>query len=176
CQRRQRATTHRVHIAECVCGGDLAVDVRIVDDGREEIDRLHQRWSALPPVHTRIVRGPEIDKDPVVGGHRYGAQHLSELARGEFARSTGAGDHLRETLGHGSLRSGLMPPSAQSPATQISLSVWGGTACSRSALLCELLENPDQLVLRCEVDLEPSSGALTDDADASPERETQAVF
>src|SRR5207247_719208 len=30
----------------------------------------------------------------------YGAQHLSELASGEFARSTGAGDHLRQTLGH----------------------------------------------------------------------------
>jgi hypothetical protein len=29
-----------------------------------------------------------------------GAQHLSELAGGEFARSTGAGDHLRQTLGH----------------------------------------------------------------------------
>jgi hypothetical protein len=28
------------------------------------------------------------------------AQHLSELAGGEFARSTGAGDHLRQTLGH----------------------------------------------------------------------------
>ena len=74
----------------------------VVDDWREEIDRLHQRRSALPPVHTRIVRGPEVDKDPVVSGCRYGAQHLSELARGEFARSTGAGDHLRQTLGHGS--------------------------------------------------------------------------
>jgi hypothetical protein len=29
-----------------------------------------------------------------------GTQHLSELASGEFARSTGAGDHLRQTLGH----------------------------------------------------------------------------
>jgi hypothetical protein len=32
-------------------------------------------------------------------------QHLSELASGEFARSTGAGDHLRQTLGHFSLLS-----------------------------------------------------------------------
>ena len=76
----------------------------IVDDRREEIDRLHQRRSALPSDTPRIVRSPEIDKDPVVSGHRYGAQHLSELAAREFARSTGAGNHLRQTLGHGSFQ------------------------------------------------------------------------
>jgi hypothetical protein len=103
-QRRQRPAAHRVNVAECVCRGDLAIDIWIVDDWREEIDRLHQRRSALPPVHTRIIRGPEIDKDPVVSVYWYGAQHLSELARGEFTRSTGAGDHLRQTLGHGSFQ------------------------------------------------------------------------
>src|SRR6202007_2719895 len=101
---RQRPAPHCVNIAEGVCRGDLTIDIWIVDDWREEIDRLHQRRPALPPVHTRIVRGPEIDKDPVVGGLRYGAQHLSELASGEFARSTSAGDHLRQTLGHGSFQ------------------------------------------------------------------------
>ena len=54
----------------------------------------------IPPVHTRIVRGPEVDQDPVVGLRGDVTQHLSELASGEFARSTGAGDHLRQTLGH----------------------------------------------------------------------------
>jgi hypothetical protein len=49
--------------------------------------------------------GPEVDENPFIGGRGDGAQHLSELASGEFARSTGAGNHLRETLGHSQLRS-----------------------------------------------------------------------
>ena len=99
-ERGQRTAAHRIDVADGVGRGDLAVDVRVVDDRREEIDGLHQRRPALPPVHTRIVRGPEVDQDTVVGLRGDVTQHLSELASGEFARSTGAGDHLRQTLGH----------------------------------------------------------------------------
>ena len=109
-QRGQRASAHRVDVADGIGRGNLAVHVRIVHDRREEIDRLHDRGSALPPVHTRIVRSPEIDQDPIVSGCRDGAQHLSELASGEFARSTGAGDHLRQTLGHVSFLSFVAGP------------------------------------------------------------------
>src|SRR5439155_20299886 len=95
-------------------GTDLAVTVRFTDDGWEEVDRLNQRRSALPSVHTRIVRGPEVDQNSVVSLGGDGAQHLSELACGEFARSTGAGDHLCETFHHsllcgGALRSARQP-------------------------------------------------------------------
>jgi hypothetical protein len=68
----------------------LAIGVRVVDDGREEIDRLHERRAARPRVHTRIVRGPEVDQDTVIGRVRDVAQDLGELAGGEFSRSTGA--------------------------------------------------------------------------------------
>jgi hypothetical protein len=61
---------------------------------------LHERWPALPPVHTRIIRGPEVDEDAVVYLRGDVTQHLSELACGEFARSTGAGHHLGQTLHH----------------------------------------------------------------------------
>ena len=88
---------HRIDVAQRIRGRDLAVDVRVVDDRREEVDSLHQRRPAIPPVHTRIVRGPEVDEDTVVLRDRNGTQHLSELACGEFARSTGAGDHLRQS-------------------------------------------------------------------------------
>ena len=37
---------------------------------------------------------PEIDKNSRISGRRKFAQDLSEIARGEFARSTGAADHL----------------------------------------------------------------------------------
>ena len=99
-ERGQRPAAHRVDVADGVRGRDLAVDVGVVDDRREEIDGLHEGRPALPPEHTRIVRGPEVDQDTVVGVRGNVTQHLSELACGEFARSTGAGDHLRQTLGH----------------------------------------------------------------------------
>ena len=38
----------------------------IVDDGREEIHGLHERAPRIHPVHTRIVRSPVVDEDPVV--------------------------------------------------------------------------------------------------------------
>ena len=101
-ERCQRSPTHRVDVADRVRRGNLAVHVRVVDNRREKVDGLHQRRSALPPEDTRIVRGPEVDKDTVVGLRGDVTQHLSELASGEFARSTGAGDHLRQALGHAS--------------------------------------------------------------------------
>ena len=97
-QRGERAPAHRIHVAERVRGGNLAVDVRVVDDGRKEIHRLHQRRSPLPNVHTGIVMSPEIDQDSRISLRRKMAQDLSELAWSEFARSTRAADHLGQPL------------------------------------------------------------------------------
>jgi hypothetical protein len=58
---------------------------------------LDERRPRIPSVHTRIVRSPEVDEDTVIRGDRDGAQDLSELAGGEFARSTGAGNHMRQS-------------------------------------------------------------------------------
>src|SRR5262245_17255138 len=93
-QRSQRPPTHRIDVAERVRRGNLTVNVRIIDNWREEVDRLHERRPTLPSEHTRIVRCPIVDQDPVVRFSGNDAQHLSELARGEFAHSTSAGDHL----------------------------------------------------------------------------------
>ena len=97
-KRRERAAAHGVDVAQRVGCGDLAVDERVVDDRREEIDRLHDRRAVIPPVHTGIVRIPEVHQNPWVSLRRDVAQHLSELASGEFARSTGAAHHLSEPL------------------------------------------------------------------------------
>ena len=97
-QRGERPAAHRIDVAQRIGGGDLAVDVRVVDDRREEIHRLHQRRPTLPRVHTGIVRSPEVDQDAWIGLSWYVAQDLSELASGEFARSTGAADHLGQPL------------------------------------------------------------------------------
>src|SRR4051812_25854694 len=44
----------------------------------------------IEPVHTRIVRGPIVEQDPVVEMHGQIAQDPGELTSGELARSTGA--------------------------------------------------------------------------------------
>ena len=93
-QRGERAAAHRIDVAQRVRRGDLSIDIRVVDDRREEVHRLHQRRTTLPRVHTGIVRSPVVDEDAWVSLGWYAAQDLSELARGEFARSTGAADHL----------------------------------------------------------------------------------
>ena len=97
-QRGERPAAHRVDVAQRVGGGNLPVDERIVDDWREEIDRLHERARLVEPVHTCIVRGPIVDQDPVVVLHGQIAQHLGELTSGELARSTGAGGVVGQTL------------------------------------------------------------------------------
>jgi hypothetical protein len=44
----------------------LAVEVRVVHDGCEEVDRLDECRPSIPAVHTRIVCSPEVDQDPVI--------------------------------------------------------------------------------------------------------------
>jgi hypothetical protein len=74
--------------------------MRVVDDRRKEIHSLHERRSAAPPVHTRIVSGPEVDEDTVIVDERDATQDLGELAGGEFARSTGAGGVVDQSFLH----------------------------------------------------------------------------
>ena len=105
-ERGQRLPAHGVDVAEGVGGGNLAVRVRVVDDGREEVDRLDKGRPSRPGVNARIVGRAEIKQDPRILLSRNATQDLGELARGEFARSTGAGDHFGQTLCHWLLVSG----------------------------------------------------------------------
>src|SRR5688572_7364028 len=95
-ERGDRPTAHRIHIAQRIRRGDLAVEIWVVNDRREEIDGLHERQPRFAvsryAVHTRIVRSPVVDKDAWIRLGWYAAQDLSELARSEFGRSTGAAD------------------------------------------------------------------------------------
>jgi hypothetical protein len=61
-QRRDRAATHRVHIAQRVGRGNLSEGKRIVDDRREKIDGLHQRQSVAQQIHPGIVVGVETNE------------------------------------------------------------------------------------------------------------------
>ena len=51
------AGAHRVDVAERIRRRDPSPVVRVVDDGREEIDRLHQGLPVGQQVHGRVVAG-----------------------------------------------------------------------------------------------------------------------
>ena len=97
-ERGERAPAHRVNVAHRIGGRDLPIHERIVDDGREEVDRLHERPLAVENVHTRIVGSPVIDQDPWVVRHGQITQDLGELASRELARSTRAGSVIGESF------------------------------------------------------------------------------
>ena len=58
-----RPAAHRVNIAERVGGRNLAEDVGIVNNGREEVDRLHQRQLGRELIHSGVVGCVEADQN-----------------------------------------------------------------------------------------------------------------
>jgi hypothetical protein len=69
-ERRDRFPAHRVDVAERVRGGDPAEVVRVVDDGREEVDRLDEREIVAQAVDAGIVARSHAYEDVRVGGMR----------------------------------------------------------------------------------------------------------
>ena len=61
-----RGAAHRVDVPQRVRRGDLAVRVRVVDDRREEVDRLHDRDSVGELVDAGIVAALGRDEHPRV--------------------------------------------------------------------------------------------------------------
>ena len=68
--------------------------VGVVDDGREEVDRLHEGGLLVEPEDARVVSRAVVDEDARIVLLRQGTQDLGELARTELARSTGAANAL----------------------------------------------------------------------------------
>jgi hypothetical protein len=60
-QRCERLAAHGVNVAQRVGCGDLAESVRVVDDGSEEIDGLHQRLIGRDLIHSGVVGVVEAD-------------------------------------------------------------------------------------------------------------------
>jgi hypothetical protein len=69
-------------------------------------------------------------------------QHLSELACGEFARSTGAGDHLGQTLGQCALFSALVRCFQTSLPSIADLSAVFGLLAVVTTRLCDVFRCP----------------------------------
>ena len=61
-QRGQRASPHGVHVTQRISRRDLAESIRIVDNRREEVDRLYQRRISRDLIHAGVVGVIEADQ------------------------------------------------------------------------------------------------------------------
>ena len=95
-ERGQGPPAHGVHVGQGVGGGDGPEGRGVVHHRREEVHGLHQRRLLVEAEHARVVPRAVVHQDAGVSGGGEGAQDLSELGGTELARSTGAGDPLRE--------------------------------------------------------------------------------
>src|SRR5581483_8760030 len=91
-----RLASHRVDVAQGVGGGHLAVDERVVDNGREEIDGLNDRNLLGQLVDTGVVVRVGADKEIGIADSWYATQDLRDPLGGYHARSTGARGEINE--------------------------------------------------------------------------------
>ena len=90
-QTGQRPSPHRVDVAEGVGRGDPAEVVRVVDDGREKVDRLDQGQIVAEAVDPGVVAGGVADQNVGVRDGWQAAQDLRQVGGADFTRSTRAG-------------------------------------------------------------------------------------
>jgi hypothetical protein len=62
-ERRERLPSHGINVAERICGGNLAECVRVVNDGREKIDRLYERRLRRHQIHAGVVGVIKADQN-----------------------------------------------------------------------------------------------------------------
>lgn len=93
-QRKQHFAAHGIHIAQSVGGRNRTERVRIVHDGRKEIDRADDGLLVVQLIDSSIIRPvkPHQDLREVarIEDVLQGAQHLRQIGRPDFAGSTRA--------------------------------------------------------------------------------------
>ena len=110
-----RSRAHREHVRKRVCRCNAPELVRIVHNGREEVDREHGRRRLIDFPHRRVVARLEPEQELVLIGQinrrREAVQRILEVARTPLRRSTAFAGELGQRnfflLAHG------QPPSAR---------------------------------------------------------------
>ena len=87
-ERRLRLAPHGVDIGEGVGGRDRAELEGVVDDGREEVHRLHERQVGRDAEHPGVVGGRGADQQIRVHHRRERAEDLRQVRRTQLAGST----------------------------------------------------------------------------------------
>jgi hypothetical protein len=95
-QRGQWFASHRVDIGQCIGGRDLAEQVRVVDNRREEVDRLNECEPIRQQENPRVVEGLSTDKDSGIGSRFERREGAGQVTRTQLGGSTGATRELRQ--------------------------------------------------------------------------------
>jgi hypothetical protein len=100
-KREQGTSPHRIEVRKGIRGCDLPELVRIIHDGRKEIDTLDDQAAIFQTECGGIVGSIVSDENTVVGGQpRQLTQNLGQVLRTQLAGSTGAVTELCQALMH----------------------------------------------------------------------------
>ena len=96
-EREQRRPAHREHVVQRIGRGDRAVVGRVVDDGREEVEREDERALVVEPVDRGVVGRREPDEQVLgLDGHEP-LQQLLEPRGGVLGCAAAAGRKVGKT-------------------------------------------------------------------------------
>ena len=97
-EREERLTAHREDVRDRIRGRDAPVVVGVVDDRREDVDRLHDRLIVVQLHDRGVVQRVVADQEAVVahGRARHALEQLGEALRGHLARAPAPGGTLRQ--------------------------------------------------------------------------------
>ena len=95
-QAQLRLAAHGVDVGQGVRRGDLAEHIRVVRDGREKVDGLHERQLVRDLINGRVVALVKADEQIRVIVHADIAQQLREDARADLCAAPGALGKLRQ--------------------------------------------------------------------------------
>ena len=94
-EREERGAAHRVDVRDRVRRGDAAERERVVDDRREEVDRLHDRRAVVAHGEAGgVVERLVADQDTRIDARDRCAEERRQLARRELARAAPATGEL----------------------------------------------------------------------------------
>jgi hypothetical protein len=62
-QRRKWTAAHGINVRQGICGCDLSICKRIIDDWSEEIGRLHQRAISVDAIYPCIISGEGTNQE-----------------------------------------------------------------------------------------------------------------
>ena len=132
---------HGVHVAERVGRGELPEPVGRVDDGREEVDRLHQAEVVGDARDGGVVVRLEQPRE-LRGAARQSVEHGLQVARTQLRRSAALGCELCEAdlVGHGASlphgctgRTGGRPSTAGDAGVSVAAVLWASSLAPADA-------------------------------------------
>ena len=95
-ERADRHRSHGVDVRERICSRDSPEIVRVVDDRRKEVDRLHERKTFVQLVNAGIVTAAVADEDSRVGRRRNALHYATQFGGAELRRTACAGGEFGE--------------------------------------------------------------------------------